>query len=59
MKTFVRTKSEALVIDGEVVVTVVDILDEEIVLAIDTPQWVQVCPKEASERAEILPAQPR
>ena len=59
MKTFVRAKSEALIIDGEVVVTVVDILDEEIVLAIDTPKWVQVCPKEASDRAEILPAHPR
>ena len=59
MKSFVCANSEALVIDGEVIVTVVDILDKEIVLAIDAPKWVQVCPKEASDKAEILPAHPR
>ena len=52
MKTFVCAKSEAIVINGEVVVTVVDILDEEMVLAVDAPEWVEVFPKEASDGAE-------
>jgi sRNA-binding carbon storage regulator CsrA len=59
MKSFVCANSEALVIDGKVIVTIVDILDKEIVLAIDAPKWVHVCPKEASDKAEILPAHPR
>jgi sRNA-binding carbon storage regulator CsrA len=59
MKSFVCANSEALVIDGEFIVTIVDILDKEIVLAIDAPKWVRVCPKEASDKAEILPAHPR
>ena len=59
MKSFVCANSEALVINGEVIVTIVDILDKEIVLAIDAPKWVQVCQKEALDKVEILPAHPR
>jgi sRNA-binding carbon storage regulator CsrA len=55
VKTFVRAESEAIVIDGEVVVTVIDILDEEVVLTVDAPEWVEVCPKEASDGAETMP----
>ncbi len=59
MKTFVRAKSEAIVINGEVVVTVMDILDEEVVLAVDAPEWVEVVPQEASDAAETAPPRPR
>ena len=59
MNTFVCTKSESVVINGEVVVTVVDILDEEVVLAVDAPEWVEVLPEEASDGAETIPTRPR
>jgi sRNA-binding carbon storage regulator CsrA len=59
VKTFVCAKSEAIVINGEVVVTVVDILDEEMVLAVDAPEWVEVFPKEASDGVETIPTRLR
>ena len=59
METFVCAKSGAIVINGEVVVTVVDILDEEVVLAVDAPEWVEVLPEEASDRAETIPTRLR
>ena len=35
MKTFICAKNEAVVINGEVVVTVIDILNKKVVLAVD------------------------
>ncbi len=54
METFVRAKSEAVVVNGEVVVRVIDIRDEEVVLAIHAPDWVEVFPKELSDGAETM-----
>jgi sRNA-binding carbon storage regulator CsrA len=54
METFDRAKSEAVVVNGEVVVRVIDILDEEVVLAIHAPDWVEVFPTEASNGAETM-----
>jgi len=59
METFDRAKSEAVVVNGEVVVTIIDILDEEVVLAVDAPERVKVFPKEASDWAETIPPRPR
>ena len=60
MKTFICAKSEAVVINGEVVVTVIDILDGEVVLAFDAPEWVEVFPMEAPDRVEtVVPYRPR
>ena len=59
MKTFDRAKSEAVVVNGEVVVTIIDILDEEVVLAVDAPEWVGVVPEEASDWEETMPPRPR
>ena len=59
MKTFVCAKSEAIIINGEVVVTVIDILDEEVVLAVDAPEWIEVFPMEASDGTETMPPRPR
>ncbi len=59
MKTFICAKSEAVVINGDVVVTVIDILDGEVVLAFDAPEWVEVFPEEASDAAETIPPRPR
>jgi carbon storage regulator CsrA len=59
MKVFVQTKGESLVINDEIVVTVLDVNDENVILAIDAPEWVEVCGKETWERSESLLARPR
>ena len=46
MRTFICAKNEAVVINGEVIVTVIDILDKKVVLAVDAPEWVEVFPEE-------------
>ena len=59
MDTFVCAKSETIVIKDEIIVAVLDINDEEVVLAVDAPEWVEVIPKEASDGAEIMLSRPR
>ena len=59
MKTFICTKNEAVVINGEVVVTVIDILNKKVVLAVDAPEWVEVFPEGAPGGAETVPPRPR
>ena len=59
MKTFICAKSEAVVINGEVSVTVIDILDGEVVLAFDAPEWFEVFPMKASDQVETVPYRPR
>ena len=54
IETFVRAKSEAVVVNGEVVVTVIEIRDEEVVLAVDAPDWIEVIPEESSDRAVAM-----
>ena len=56
MQIFVQAKNEAVVINGEIIVTIVDILEDEVVLAIDGPEWIEVCKTEA---LETLPVRPR
>ncbi len=34
--------------------TVIDVLDEEVVLAVEAPDWVEVIPKEASDGVETM-----
>ena len=55
MKTFICAKSQAVVINGDVVVTVIDILDKKVVLAVNAPEWVEVFPEEAPDGAETVP----
>ena len=60
MKTFICAKSEAVVINGEVTVTVIDIVDGEVVLAFDAPEWFEVFPMKAPDRVQaVLPYRPR
>ena len=59
MRTFICAKNEAVVINGEVIVTVIDILDKKVVLAVDAPEWVEVFPEDAPDGAETVPARPR
>ena len=37
MKVFAQAKSESIVINDEIIVTVLDINDEEVILAVDAP----------------------
>lgn len=59
MKIFVQAKNEALVINDEITVTAVDIRDEEVVLAVDAPEWVKVCETETLKGSEFAPVRPR
>jgi len=59
MRTFICTKNEAVVINGEVVVTVIDILDKKVVLAVDAPEWVEVFPEEEPDGTETALPCPR
>ena len=53
MKIFVRSKNESVVINGEITITIVEILDDEVVLAVDAPAWVAVCEEETLEATEM------
>ena len=46
MKTLICAKSETVVINDEVFVTVIDIRDEEAVLEVAAPEWFEVFPEE-------------
>ena len=59
MKVFVQAENESLVINDEIVVTVLEVTDEKVILAVDAPEWVEVCEKEALERSESMWARPR
>ena len=59
MRTFICAKNEAVVINGEVIVTVIDILDKKVVLAVDAPEWVEVFPEEEPDGTETALPCPR
>jgi carbon storage regulator CsrA len=46
MKFFIQGENDSIVINDEIIVTVLEINDEEVVLEIDAPDWVEVCEKE-------------
>jgi sRNA-binding carbon storage regulator CsrA len=43
-----------VVVNCEIIVTVVDICDDEVVLAVDAPDWAEVFPEEAVGGAETM-----
>jgi carbon storage regulator CsrA len=59
VQIFVQAENETVVINGEIYVTVVDILEDEVVLAIDAPDRVKICGKEALEESDTMPVRPR
>ena len=59
MKVFVQAKDESVVINDEIIVTVLDINDDEVILAVDAPEWVEVCEKETLARSESMLVRPR
>jgi len=58
MKVFVQAKNESLVINGEIIVTVLDVNDDNVILAVDAPEWVEVCEQETFERSETHAGSP-
>jgi sRNA-binding carbon storage regulator CsrA len=59
LRIFVQTKNESIVINGGIVVTVLDILDDDVILAVDAPAWVEVGAKELLAESEAIPVRPR
>jgi carbon storage regulator CsrA len=59
VQVFVQAKGESIVINGEIIVTIVDILDEDVVLAVDAPEWIDVCKEEMLEELETVRVRPR
>ena len=59
MKVFVQAKNESVVINDEIIVTVLDVNDDNVILAVDAPEWIEVCEKETFEGSESMLVRPR
>ena len=60
MKTFSQTLGETVVINGDISVTIIDIREDEVVLAIDAPEWMEVREEDVLEALqEAAPVRPR
>ena len=57
MKTFSQNIGETVVIDGDISVTIIDIREDEVVLAIDAPEWMEVREEDVLEA--LAPVRPR
>jgi carbon storage regulator CsrA len=42
MSVFIQSKGESIVIGGDISVTILDIFGDDVVLAIDAPEWIEV-----------------
>ena len=42
MSVFIQNKGESIIIDGDISVTVLDINGDDVVLAIDAPEWMEI-----------------
>ena len=49
LRIFFQGKDESVVINDEITVTVLDIDGDEVTLAIDAPEWMEIDVKEASQ----------
>jgi sRNA-binding carbon storage regulator CsrA len=52
MKVFLQAKNESVVINDEIIVTVLDVIDDEVIMEIDAPEWFSVCEKQPLQRSE-------
>jgi carbon storage regulator CsrA len=59
MQVFVQAKNDSVVINDEIIVTVLEVNDDEVILAVDAPEWVEVCQKETLEKSESMLVRPR
>ena len=53
MRVFFQARDERLIIDGDISVTIIDIDNGEVLLAIDAPEWVAVQGQETSSEAKM------
>lgn len=42
MSVYVQSKGESIIINGDISVTVLDVDGENVVLAIDAPEWMEI-----------------
>jgi carbon storage regulator CsrA len=42
MSVFIQSKGESIIIGGDISVTILDIFGDDVVLAIDVPEWIEV-----------------
>jgi sRNA-binding carbon storage regulator CsrA len=49
VQVFWQTKDQGIVVNGDVTVTVLEIVGDEALLAIDAPPWVEVALREECE----------
>ena len=49
MRIFSQTVNETVIINGDISVRILDIVGDEVVLAIDAPEWIEVREEEALE----------
>ncbi len=60
MKEFFRQKGGTVVVNGDICVRVLEVHDDEVVLAVDAPEWIEVARKELHELVEdCVPHLPR
>ena len=52
MRTFLQGKDETVVINGDISVTILEIDGDEVVLAIDAPEWMEIDGTETSRSEE-------
>jgi hypothetical protein len=54
MKVFLQATNESVIIDDNIIVTVLDVIDDEVILEIDAPDWYSVCERQPFDRAESV-----
>ena len=63
MNVFIQCKGESIIINGDISVTVLDVDGENVVLAINAPEWMEIDENEPNrvedELEEWTPLQPR
>ena len=63
MSVFIKSKGESFIINGDISVTVLDINGDDVVLAIDAPEWMEIDEYEPSrsedEWEDWSPLRPR
>jgi carbon storage regulator CsrA len=60
MKELLQEKGESVIVNGDICVTVLEIHDDEVVLEVVAPDWIEIIRAERDERMEeCAPLLPR
>ena len=54
MRNFFLGKDEAVIVNGDIKVTVIDIDGDEVILAIDIPEWMGIGEIESLQDMELV-----